>query len=300
MSRQQQITATLLYPSANLIGEGPIWHAVRNSFFWVDIEGQKLYEMSWTNKQVQVWDMPQRIGMAAVADDENLLIALQDGLAIFNVKTGVIEWLMDIEKAIVNNRANDGKCDSEGRLWLGTMDVQALQNSGALYCVEGNTITQVLTSLTIANGMAWSLDNKRFYFIDSPQRTIDTYLVDDARCAINFERTAVEVPEVMGMPDGMCIDEEGMLWVAHWGGYCIARWNPSTGELLTRVELPVSQVSSCVFGGEKLDQLFITTASLGLSEKDLLDYPASGHVFVAHPGVRGIASNHFKQTKQKK
>ena len=294
MSKQQQITTTELYPSANIIGEGPLWHAARNSFFWVDIEGKKLHEMNWQTKQVEIWEMPQRIGMTVVAEDGNLIVALQKGLAKFDLKSRAIEWLMDIEKDIVNNRPNDGKCDCEGRLWLGTMDVQASQNSGALYCVDGSNITQQLASLTIANGMAWSPDNKRFYFIDSPQRKIDTYLFDAATGTIHFERTAVEVPQAMGMPDGMCIDPVGMLWVAHWGGYCVARWNPETGELLCRIELPVPQVSSCVFGGENLDQLLITTASVGLSDDELVKYPASGHVFVAQPGVKGMTANHYK------
>ncbi len=254
--------------------------------------------MNWADKQVQVWEMPQRIGMVAVAEDENLIVGLQDGLAKFDLKTATIEWLMDIEKNTVTNRANDGKCDSEGRLWLGTMDVQASQNSGALYCVDGNSITQQLTSLTIANGMAWSLDNKRFYFIDSPQRKIDTYLYDATTGNTHFERTAVEVPAAMGMPDVMCIDEEGMLWVAHWGGFCVARWNPATGELLCRIDLPVPQVSSCVFGGKNLDQLFITTASVGLSKDESLIYPASGDVFISVPGVKGVAANKYKQIKQ--
>jgi len=294
MSNQQQITARQIYPSANIIGEGPVWHAARNSFFWIDIEGKKLHEIVWANQQVTVWEMPQRIGMVAVCEDGNLIVALQDGLAKFDLKTTALEWLMGIEKDIVTNRANDGKCDSEGRLWLGTMDVQASRNSGSLYCVDGNSITQQITSLTIPNGMAWSLDNKRFYFIDSPQRKIDTYLFDAATGSIHFERTAVEVPEAMGMPDGMCIDEEGMLWVAHWGGHCVGRWDTETGKLLCRIELPVPQVSSCVFGGKNLDQLFITTASVGLSEDELLRYPASGHVFVAEPGVKGVAANRIK------
>lgn len=295
MSNQQQFVATELYASANIIGEGPIWHAARNSFFWVDIEGKKLHEMNWIDKQVQVWEMPQRIGMVVVAEDGNLMVALQDGLAKFNVETAAIEWLMDIEKDVVTNRANDGKCDSEGRLWLGTMDVNAAQNTGALYCVDGKNITRQLDSLTIANGMAWSQDNKRFYFIDSAQRKIETYLFDAATGTIHPERTAVKVPDAMGMPDGMCLDDKGMLWVAHWGGYCVARWNPETGELISRIELPVPQVSSCVFGGENLDMLFITTASVGLSQLELSKYPASGHVFVAMPGVRGVAANYFKQ-----
>lgn len=297
MNNQQLISATELYASANIIGEGPVWHAARNSFFWVDIEGMKLHEMNWKDKQVKVWNMPQRIGMVAVADDGNLVVAFQEGLAIFNLKTSAINWLFDFEKDIVSNRPNDGKCDSEGRLWLGTMDVLASKNSGALYCIDSNRITKHLTSLTIANGMAWSLDNKHFYFIDSPLKKIDSYLFDVVTGIIEFEKTVVKVPEEMGFPDGMCIDAEGMLWVAHWGGYCVARWNPENGKLLGKIEFPLPQVSSCVFGGENLDQLFITTASVGLSEVDLLKYPASGHVFIAELGVKGVAANLFKTIK---
>ena len=95
MSKQQQITATELYPSANIIGEGPVWHAARNSFFWVDIEGKKLHEMNWADKQVEVWEMPQRIGMVVIAEDGNLIVALQDGLAKFDLKSRAIEWLME-------------------------------------------------------------------------------------------------------------------------------------------------------------------------------------------------------------
>ncbi len=295
MSKHKHISAEVLYPSANIIGEGPVWHAARNSFYWIDIEGKKLHEMQWADQQVRVWDMPQRIGMVVVTDDGNLIVALQDGLAKFDFKTETLEWLMDVEKDIANNRANDGKCDSKGRLWLGTMDVQATQSRGALYCVDGNSTKKQLDLLTIPNGLAWSADDTFFYFIDSPQRRIDAYLFDAAAGTIVFERTVIIVPEPMGMPDGMCIDEEGMLWVAHWGGYCVARWNPETGELLSRIELPVSQVSSCVFGGKNLDQLFITTASIGLSGNELKKHPASGHVFIAEPAVRGLAANRYKQ-----
>lgn len=291
----QQIAAKVLDTTTNLLGEGPVWHAERNSFFWVDIEGKKLHEMNWANKQVQTWQMPQRIGMVVIEDGDNLIVALQEGLAKFDLKTAAIEWLMDIEKDIVNNRANDGKCDSEGRLWLGTMDVEAKQGAGSLYCINNNNISQQLSHLSISNGMAWSLDNKRFYFIDSPQRKIDTYLFEATTGVINFERTAAVIPEALGLPDGMCIDAEGMLWVAHWDGFCVARWNPENGALLATINLPVPQVTSCAFGGENLDQLIITTASVGLTDEALLKYPESGFVFIAEPGVKGTPAFYCKK-----
>ena len=287
--------ATLAYAAANSLGEGPVWHAARQSFFWVDIEGKKLNELQWPGKQVQSWPVPQRIGMIVPYDDFNLLVALQDGLYLFNLEVAELQWLVGVEKELLENRPNDGKCDSEGRLWLGTMHVDARENAGSLYCIDENkTVTQQLTSLTISNGMAWSRDNKHFYFIDSALHRVDQYLFDAPSGVLTFDRIAVEIPAEMGLPDGMTIDEEGMLWVAQWDGFCVCRWNTDTGALLHKIEVAVPQVSSCTFGGENLDQLFITTARVGLSEQALKDYSDSGGVFIAKLGVKGVLPNKYQ------
>jgi sugar lactone lactonase YvrE len=294
MTPMKTSTATLLYPAANILGEGPVWHAERKSFFWVDIEGKKLQEIKWPSKEMQFWPMPQLIGLIVPYGENALVVALQDGLAVFSIPTGKLEWLLDIEKEIKDNRPNDGKCDSRGRLWLGTMNVHAKEKAGSLYCIDNNMVTQHLSSLTISNGMAWQQDGKYFYFIDSPLYRVDRYLFDAAIGSLAFERTVVHIPEEMGMPDGMTIDAEGMLWVAQWDGFSVCRWNPHTGEMLHKIDLPIPQVSSCTFGGENLDVLFITTASVGLDEGALLQYPQSGHVFYAQPGVKGMLPNKFK------
>jgi sugar lactone lactonase YvrE len=295
MTITKNSTATLVYPAANVLGEGPVWHAERQSFFWVDIEGKKLQELKWPSCEVQSWGMPQRIGLLVPYGENDLVVALQDGLAVFTISTGKLKWLLDLEKEISVNRPNDGKCDSQGRLWLGTMHVNAKQNAGSLYCVDrNNTVTRHLTALTISNGLAWSPDDQHFYFIDSISRGIDQYRFDAPSGQLAYEGMVILIPEELGMPDGMTIDEEGMLWVAQWGGFAVCRWNPQTGERLYTIELPVPQVSSCVFGGENLDVLFITTASVGLSEEELLKYPQSGHVFSAKPGVKGMLPNKFK------
>src|SRR5687767_13592553 len=113
MTPMKTCTATLLYPAANILGEGPVWHAERQSFFWVDIEGKKLQEMKWPSKKVQSWPMPQMIGLIVPYGENALVVALQDGLAMFTISTGKLEWLVDLEKEIKDNRPNDGKCDSQ-------------------------------------------------------------------------------------------------------------------------------------------------------------------------------------------
>lgn len=288
-------TAVLVYPSRNLLGEGPVWHAERKSFFWVDIEGKSLREMKWPIRAVESWPMPQRIGMIVPYEDNTLLIALQDGLAVLDLQTGEQEWFLDLEKEIKANRPNDGKCDSQGRLWLGTMDVNANKNAGSLYCIEKNKkVTRQLDTLTISNGMAWSPDEQKFYFIDSSLYRIDEYRLDAVTARLKFVRTVVDIPKALGMPDGMTIDEEGMLWVAQWDGFAVCRWNPHTGKMLHKINVPVPQVTSCTFGGENLDVLFITTARTGLKDEALQKYPDSGHIFIAQPGVKGILPNKFK------
>jgi sugar lactone lactonase YvrE len=287
-------TATIAYPAANVLGEGPVWHGGRQSLFWVDIEGKQLQELKWPTLQFQSWPMPEMIGMVVPYNENSLVVALQGGLALFHLETGQLDWLTEIEKDSIENRPNDGKCDSRGRLWLGTMHKGASINSGSLYCMQKNLITSKLTSLTISNGMAWSRDDKHFYFIDSSLHRIDQYGFDSITGDIQFERTAVTIPSEMGLPDGMTIDEEGMLWVAQWGGFCVCRWDPNTGSLLHKIEVPVPQVTSCTFGGENLDVLFVTTARVGLSEELLLKYPESGHVFSAQMKVRGFLPYNFQ------
>jgi sugar lactone lactonase YvrE len=291
----QTSRAALLYPAANMLGEGPVWHAARQSIFWVDIEGKRVQELTWPAKQEHNWPMPQRVGMVVPSDKSNLVVALEDGLYRLNLDSSTLQELVAVEKDVTENRPNDGKCDREGRLWLGTMHRNAKESRGALYCIDKSNITQQLTGLSIANGMAWSLDDQYFYFIDSVLHRIDRYLFDACSGTITFNRTVVKTPEELGLPDGMAIDDEGMLWVAHWDGFCVCRWHPDTGALLHKIEMPVPQVSSCTFGGKNLDQLIITTARVDMSEEALRQYPQSGHLFVAQPGVKGQLPNHFKR-----
>ena len=147
--------------------------------------------------------------------------------------------------------------------------------------------------------MAWSADNKRFYFIDSTTYKVDSYSFDLKTGNIKFETTVITIPENMGMPDGMCIDKEGMLWIAHWNGFAVRRWNPINGHLLLTIELPVPQVTSCTFGGKNLDELFITTAKTGLSDEQLKQYPESGHLFTIKTSVKGKFSEKFAHVGSK-
>jgi sugar lactone lactonase YvrE len=131
------------------------------------------------------------------------------------------------------------------------------------------------------------------YFIDTPTHCVRSFLFDVESGDIQFEKVVIEIDKQNGSPDGMTIDEEGMLWIAHWNGFGVYRWNPLNGKLLDKISLPVPQVSSCVFGGDKLNYLFITTARENMSEAELQKYPDSGNVFIVETKVKGLPAFKF-------
>jgi sugar lactone lactonase YvrE len=288
------LKASLLYPSQCILGEGPMWHTKRKTCFWVDIEKQILFEFDPAAAKLNTWKIPHRLSLI-IEEENSLLLGVQGGLGRFSLVTEELKWLLDIDKEKSNHRCNDGAVDSEGRVWVGTMERKFKKGAGKLYCIHpGFSVESMISNVTISNGMTWSLDNSRFYYIDTPEQSIASFLFDPISARIVFEKTAVQIPPVMGSPDGMAIDEEGMLWVAHWGGFGIYRWDPQNGKLLDKIDVPVPQVSSCAFFGEELDHLLITTASENLSKQDLKKYPHSGDTFMIKMKVKGVPKNRCK------
>ena len=283
--------AVHLHASQCLLGEGPYWHAQRNSFFWVDIENGELFEYSSISGNVKSWKFAHRLTLVVEGKADNLILALDQRIARFNLKAENLEWIASIEK-IPGNRLNDGKCDAKGRLWLGSMSKTFDKAAGALYSLNADLkIQKHLDQITISNGMAWTNDNKMLYYIDSPTQKVNAFKFDLESGAIQFDRTAIEIPISLGTPDGMCIDREGKLWIAHYGGSGVYRWDPFTGELMEKIPLPVPNVTSCAFGGKNLDTLLVTTARENLNEAQLREFPLSGDVFVIQTKTKGYLPN---------
>lgn len=290
------MTAELLYKSECMLGEGPAWHTERKSFFWVDIDGKNFYEYHTQTKEVTKRQLAYRVSLIVQTKESSdiLLLAVQGGLASYDLTKEKFTWLLDIEKEQTNHRTNDGAVDSEGRLWVGTMHRQFEKGAGSLYCIDENfSLQRKISNVTISNGLVWSLDNTRMYFIDTPTQTVQSFLFDAETGNIQFEKIAITIDKKTGSPDGMAIDEEGMLWIAQWNGFGVYRWDPVKGKLLDKIDVPAPQVSSCAFGGENMDELIITTARENFTEEDIEKYPLSGNVFIAKPGVKGIERNKF-------
>lgn len=273
-----------------ILGEGVLWHPEEKVLYWIDITPGILYRFDPKTGQTKSWLMGAMIGTVVPASPEGLVVALETGIFHFTAKETLVRLADFPEAPEKGNRFNDGKCDPSGRLWIGTMNKQVRAKAGSLYCFDGEILSPKISGLTISNGMAWSADQKTFYFIDTVDYAVVAFDFDTQTGNISNKRKVIEIPLEIGAPDGMTIDQEGMLWIAHWGGACIARWNPLNGTLLERVVVAAPHVTSCTFGGDDLQTLYISTAREGLTDEQLTEFPLSGGVFSYTPKIGGTES----------
>ncbi|WP_232825642.1 SMP-30/gluconolactonase/LRE family protein [Algoriphagus litoralis] len=279
-------------PSQCFLGEGPLWIAELGSFFWVDIEKGNLHRYHLASEKLEIRHFPHYLAVVLQGQNGKLILGLDRKLVRYDWDSEEMEELCEVEANESLHRFNDGKVDPYGRIWIGTLSTKFTQGAGSLYRIDSALKPEVqLKNLTISNGMAWTEDQETFYFIDTPTRKIQEYSFAPETGEIEFRRNAIEIPEDLGFPDGMCIDQEGMVWVAYYGGSGVYRWDPNTGQLLDKIDLPVPHVTSCCFGGENLDLMLITSAQENMSEDDLGNYPQSGDVFLVKVEVRGFEPN---------
>lgn len=277
------------------LGEGAIWNPVENRLWWVDIEKGILHIFNPEDGVDKEYLMGRRVGTVVPTESGKALVALEDGLNFFNPETGDFSFIADPEADLPPIRYNDGKCDPAGRFWVGSMGMEPPINFRAsLYRLNQDLkIYKMLDSITVSNGICWSLDRTKMYYIDTPTMHVKVYDYDNETGDISNGKIAVEIPQGMGGPDGMTIDSDGNLWVCLWGGACVGCFDPETGELLRKIDVPAKNVTSCAFGGEDLQTLFITTASISMSPEDVQKYPLAGNVFAIKLNVKGVPAFFF-------
>lgn len=279
----------LIMDAKATLGEGPSWDQEKNLLYWVDILGKKIHIFDPKSKSNNTIEVDHYVGAAVPKKSGGLMLALQNGFYSMNLDSQQLTPIVDPEEHLLNNRFNDGKCDVSGRFWAGTMALDDSFGAGSLYCLEvTNTVKTKVEKVTTSNGITWSPDNKTMYYTDTPTNQIVAFDFDIESGSINNKRVVVNIPREMGYPDGMTSDIEGMLWIAHWEGSQVSRWNPVTGNLLESIALPAPLVTSCAFGGENMEELFVTTARVGLTQETLQKYPHSGGVFSIKTGVKGL------------
>ena len=284
------------------LGEGPIWDQQDGAFYWGDLKQHKIYRFDPEVGQTGVWPLPYQFGCLAIRERGGICVVTDNGYEHLDLVTGELTKIVNPEEGTQFDHCyNDGKVDSYGRFWVGSLPMagarnqEITENTGRLYSLSPDgAVRDHRGGLYVTNGMAWNPEDNVMYHVDSWIRTIFSYDFDGKSGTISEPRTFFSFEaETDGFPDGMTVDQDGNLWVAMWDGWKLVCLSPE-GNRLGEIHLPVQKPTSCCFGGEGLDTLFITSASCYLSSADLEAGPLAGAILKTNPGVRGFASNRFK------
>jgi len=275
------------------LGEGPLWDDGSSRLYWVDIYNHRVHWFDPNTGAADYWAVADTIGAIALTTQNRILMAQRHSLAFLDLQTGETELVQSIEADLPNNRFNDGKCDAAGRFWFGSMSRVGPEASLYRYDPDG-TLQVMETDLTISNGLGWSPDQKRFYLADSPLQQIFVYDFDLGSGAIANRRVHIDLTAGNAFPDGLTVDAEGCLWVAMWDGWGLQRFDPE-GQKMAQIDMPVQRPTSCTFGGPKLQTLYITTASVGLSETEIEQSFYSGDLFALSTDVCGSPTHAFQE-----
>lgn len=275
-------------PIRSELGEGPWWSAREHALYWVDILAPAVHRLSLADEGVTSWPMPERIGWLVEREFRPGFIAgFQSGFAELELEPFAIRRIADPEPELPGNRMNDCAVDAAGRLWAGTMDAAIKAETGALYRLDPDlSVSKHDEGYLVTNGPAFSRDGRTVYHNDTGKRVVYAFPLR-ADGSLGERRVFIRFRDEWGHPDGMTVDAEDGLWIAHWGGGRVSRFTPDS-ELDRSITLPASQITSCAFAGPDLDRLFVTSAADGCD-----DEPHAGKLFEVDPGVRGVPQPRF-------
>jgi len=285
-----------IWPAEAQLGEGTLWSVREQALYWVDILGKRLHRCSPDGGARASWSFDEEISaVAECADGAGLIVTLRRGFARFDpARGGAVQWLHRPTEEPASNRFNDGKCDARGRFWGGTMDFDCVAPSGAFYAygADGRCVRHAL-GFAVTNGPAWSLDGRTMFINDTVNGSVFAWDFDAERGALANRRLWLRFAPGDGLPDGMTVDAQGQLWIAHWGGHCVTAHDVSSARELQRLALPVSQVTNVAFGGSDLRTLFVSSARVGLPAQQLRDEPLAGGLFALRMEAPGLPATPF-------
>jgi sugar lactone lactonase YvrE len=275
------------------LGEGPVWDGRAACLYFVDILRGHVQRFDPATRALRTFHVNQSVGALALTETNDLLLAVGNGFARLDLESGGVTMVAEVEAHRPDLRMNDGSCDRAGRFWAGTMALDERPGEGALYRLDRNGhVETMLGSVTISNGIDWTDDDRRMYFIDTPTHSIDVFDFDATAGAITNRRTFARIPPSVGAPDGLTVDAEGGVWVALWGGSAVHRYAPD-GAVDYMIRLPTTYPTSCAFGGADLQDLYITTATIALRPLERDRQPHAGGLFRCRPGQTGRAPYRF-------
>ena len=275
------------------LGEALFWDERTGSVIWADVFKNRIYV--WTSADVgpKHFDFDSIITSIAKRDSGGYVIATGDALQMLDQEFKVLQTV-PFAHANPNVRTNDGSIDPQGNFWLGSMAYDGKANQGEVKIISPDASMKVVkTGVTISNGMDWSPEGSIFYYVDTPTKTVARFEYDASNSTLIRELQGFDVSALSGAPDGMCVDSEGNLWVAFWGGGCVRKFSAS-GVLLDEVAVDATLVTNCAFGGPDLSTLYITTAVPSYDASITAVEPLAGSLFCVEAGVSGRIQNNFK------
>ena len=280
--------------STDRLGECPLWCDREQVLWWVDSRGPSLKRWNPTDGEVRNTKLPSVIGSFAFRERSGELVAaLQTGLYFLEPSMAVLHAIAQPEAHLPENRFNDGRCDRAGRFWAGTMSDAKREPTGSLYRLSANgACTAMRGDVIVPNSIAWSPDDRTMYFADTYRNVIRAFDFDLATGDFANERVFCDTTGHPGRPDGSCVDADGGLWNAEYGGWRLVRYTPA-GKIDRVIDLPVANPTCCCFGGAHLDTLYVTTATQRLTPEELSKQPLAGCVLAVRPGVKGLPEARF-------
>lgn len=283
-----------LLPVQNQLADSPIWVPEEQALYWVDIESSRAYRYHPATGNCRTFELSMAITALGRRASGGWVTATKTGLAFWDPQTGHFSFIGDPEANNPHVRCNDGVMDRQGRFLVGTFN-EADYNApdGSLYRLDPDgSIHRLDTGFAVTNGMAFSEDGQTFYLAHMFRSQILAYDYDLSTGLVRNRRTFVSMPRETGLPDGIIVDSAGFVWCAHWDGWKITRYDPA-GRVDLEIELPVKNVTSMAFGGENLNELYITTAWLALSDDERQTQPLAGDLFRVKTGITGLAEPQF-------
>ena len=278
----------------NAAGESPIWVPEEGSLYWVDCEGDAVFRMDAATGKHQRFAASLPVTAISRRAAGGWIATTKKGMAFWDADSNRFEFIVDPEAGHADHRCNDAAVDRQGRLWVGTLNQQDLfAPTGSLWRLDPDlSLHKMDTGFAVPNGIAFSPDDRTMYVTDMFHGKIVAYDFDAATGSIAGQRDFAVVPQDAGVPDGLIVDADGFVWSAHWGGWRVTRYAPN-GSIDQQLRLPVANVTCMAFGGARLDQLYITTARVFLSDEELEQQPRAGDVFRAIPGLHGLLEPQF-------
>jgi sugar lactone lactonase YvrE len=272
----------------NLLGECPVWDPRNNCLYWVDIETSLFFRYHAATKELMENNLEIPIYALALDARQGLVAGTDEGFVYYDPETNGYEHIAEVMAGEAGRRFNDGAVDRRGRFWAGTLDRDRTPTNHLYRLSPDLTVRAMETGIIQSNGIDWSPDWRTMYLTDTRRRTIYAYDFDLERGEVSNRRELIKTPDdpAEGVPDGLVVDADGFIWSARFRGWKLVRYDHS-GKEERQVHLPVQRPSSMVFGGENLDQLFITTASIEIPQEELAEHPMAGGILCVRPGVKG-------------